>query len=61
MINDLSTLIQTGDLLISHPLDHTYDLIELKDGDANREAGDILFYHGLTPTSAIMTLRRAID
>jgi len=46
MINDLSTLIQTGDLLISHPLDHTYDLIELKDGDVNRDAAQILFAKG---------------
>lgn len=53
MIADLSTLIQTGDLFISQPLDNTYDLVELKDGDANREAAELLFTKGGPSKEAI--------
>jgi hypothetical protein len=53
MITDLSTLIQTGDLLISEPLDHSYSLIELKDGEVNREAADLLFTKGGPTKEAI--------
>lgn len=53
MINDLTTLIQTGDLLISQPLEHRYDLIELKEGDANREAQELLFAKGGPSKEAI--------
>lgn len=46
MIIDLSTLIQTGDLLISEPLDGRYSLIELKEGEVSREAAELLFKKG---------------